>query len=102
MKSRQVTLIDLGLDSSFDASMTFIQATIQNINAGLGEPVADISFVRTRDAETIQSTMLSSCDVLHVMAHGDKTNGPEFVSTDGATELDLQVLAVLGVCPRFG
>jgi hypothetical protein len=88
MKQTQVTLVDLGLDDSFDTSMTFIQATIQNINAGMVNPAADISFIRTRHIATIFDTMLSQCDVLHVMAHGDKTEDPAFVSSDGQTTFD--------------
>ena len=30
MRNRRISLLDIGLDSSFDASMTFVQATLQN------------------------------------------------------------------------
>lgn len=49
MKPRRITLIDLGLDSGFDASMTFVQGVLQNVNAGYEEPVIEIEFIRTRD-----------------------------------------------------
>ena len=49
MKNRLITLVDLGLDSSFDASMSFVQGITGNINAGWDQPVIDVNFVRTRD-----------------------------------------------------
>ena len=52
MKNRLITLVDLGLDSSFDASMTFVQGITGNINAGWNRPVIDVNFIRSRDHET--------------------------------------------------
>lgn len=92
MRARRVSLLDLGLDSSFDAAMTFVQSTLQNINAGSTEPVVDIDFVRSRDPGTVLSAFTGSCDVLHVMAHGDHTVTPTFSSTDGNVEISLEQL----------
>lgn len=92
MKPRRVSLLDLGLDSSFDAAMTFVQSTLQNINAGCEEPIVDIDFVRSRDPDTVLSAFTASCDVLHVMAHGDHTVTPTFSSTDGKVEISLEHL----------
>jgi hypothetical protein len=43
MKNRLVTLVDLGLDSSFDASMSFVQGITGNINAGWDQPFIDVT-----------------------------------------------------------
>ena len=53
MRNRRVQLLDMGLDASFDASMSFAQATLHNIKAGYEYPVVDIDFVRTRDPGTV-------------------------------------------------
>lgn len=92
MKPRRVSLLDLGLDSSFDAAMTFVQSTLQNINAGSEEPIVDIDFVRSRDPDTVLSAFTASCDVLHVMAHGDHSVTPTFSSTDGKVEISFEQL----------
>jgi hypothetical protein len=89
----RVSLLDIGLDDSFDASMTFVQATIQNINAGMDKPLADVDFVRTRDPLTILSAFVAPCDVLHVMAHGDRIeDDPTFSSSDGRLHIALSEL----------
>src|SRR5262245_30029971 len=93
VRNRQMTLIDLGLDRSFDASMTFVQSTLQNINAGWDEPIADINFIRSRDPKTVSMALLGACDVLHVMAHGESSAGPSFTSEDGKSILELADLA---------
>ena len=41
-RRRRVSLLDLGLDGAFDASIIFVQSVLQNINAGHESPVADI------------------------------------------------------------
>ncbi|MGW3809318.1 hypothetical protein [Micromonospora sp. NPDC005113] len=87
-----MSLLDLGLDSSFDAAMTFVQSTLQNINAGCDEPIVDIDFVRSRDPDTVLSAFTASCEVLHVMAHGDHSVTPTFSSTDGKVEISLEQL----------
>ncbi|MEH1053685.1 hypothetical protein V6U89_00490 [Micromonospora sp. CPCC 206171] len=92
MKPRRVSLLDLGLDSSFDAAMTFVQSTLQNINAGCDEPIVDIDFVRSRDPDTVLSAFTASCDVLHVMAHGDHSVTPTFTSSDGKVNISLEQL----------
>jgi hypothetical protein len=92
MRNRRISLLDIGLDSSFDAAMTFVQATLQNINAGWENPIADIDFVRTRDPDTVIAAFTSSCDILHVMAHGDYTETPTFSSSDGKTSISLEDL----------
>lgn len=93
MKPRRVTLIDLGLDDGFDASMTFVQSVLQNVNAGYSEPVIEIDFVRTRDMPTILTALATPTDVLHVMAHGDHSESPVFSSTDEKTQVTLAALA---------
>jgi hypothetical protein len=87
-----VTLLDIGLDDSFDVSMNFVQSTLQNLNVAYGEPVCDIDFVRSRDPHTVAAAFTSSCDVLHVMAHGDHEVTPTFSSTDGRTSIALDEL----------
>lgn len=92
IKARRVSLLDIGLDSSFDAAMTFVQSTLQNINVDYYEPVVDIDFVRSRDPDTVLTAFTSSCDVLHVMAHGDHSITPTFSSSDGRTNISLELL----------
>ncbi|KWV33602.1 hypothetical protein AWV63_06210 [Micromonospora rifamycinica] len=92
MRPRRVTLLDIGLDSSFDAAMTFVQSTLQNINAGCEAPIVEIDFVRSRDPDTVLSAFTSSCDVLHVMAHGDHSVTPSFTSTDGEFTVSFEQL----------
>ncbi|MET7666771.1 hypothetical protein [Micromonospora luteifusca] len=72
--------------------MTFVQSTLQNINAGSEEPIVDIDFVRSRDPDTVLSAFTASCDVLHVMAHGDHSVTPTFSSTDGKVEISFEQL----------
>lgn len=93
MKPRRVTLVDLGLDTEFDTSMTFVQAVLQNVNAGYYEPVIEIEFIRTRDMPTIREALSTPTDVLHVMAHGDHSEEPAFVSSDQQTQVSLPTLA---------
>jgi DMSO/TMAO reductase YedYZ molybdopterin-dependent catalytic subunit len=83
VRNKQVNLIDVGLDASFDASMNFVQSVLQSINAGYQSPVADIDFIRSRDLDTVLSAFTASCHVLHVMAHGDN---------DYTTNVPLEVL----------
>jgi hypothetical protein len=92
LRNRRVSLLDIGLDSGFDASMGFVQATIQNINVGYDVPVVDIDFVRSRDPDTVLTAFTASCDVLHVMAHGDQSATPTFSSSDEKTNISLDDL----------
>ncbi|MGX6600828.1 hypothetical protein ACWKSP_01630 [Micromonosporaceae bacterium Da 78-11] len=92
MRNRRISLLDIGLDAPFDAAMTFVQSTLQAINAGFGQPIVDIDFVRSRDPETVLTAFTASCDVLHVMAHGDHSISPTFSSTDGRTTIGLEEL----------
>ena len=92
MRPKRVSLLDIGLDSSFDAAMTFVQSTLQNINVGYHRPIVDIDFVRSRDPDTVLTAFTASCDVLHVMAHGDHVTTPTFSSSDGRTSIPLDVL----------
>ncbi|MEV0727640.1 MULTISPECIES: hypothetical protein [Polymorphospora] len=92
MRAKRVSLLDIGLDASFDAAMTFVQSTLQNINAGFEAPIVDIDFVRSRDPSTVLSAFTASCDVLHVMAHGDHSVTPTFSSSDGRTSVSLEQL----------
>lgn len=89
MRNRRVQLLDIGLDASFDMSMSFVQAILQNINAGYTEPVVEIDFVRTRDPDTVLTAFTAPCDILHVMAHGDYAESPTFVSTDERISVSL-------------
>lgn len=93
MRNRQITLMDLGLDAGFDASMTFVQGILASVNAGLDDPVLDINFIRTRDVDTITAGMTSPSNVLHVMAHGDHSESPSFTSSDEKTTVSLSSLA---------
>ncbi len=97
MRNRRVNLLDIGLDTSFDASMTFVQSTLQNINAGWDQPIVDIDFVRSRDLGTVLAAFTAPCDVLHVMAHGDQTETPTFSSSDGITAVAMEKLGLLAV-----
>lgn len=92
MKPRRISLLDIGLDASFDAAMTFVQSMLQNINAGWEEPIVDIDFVRSRDPDTVLTAFTASCDVLHVMAHGDYEDMPAFASSDGRVGVSLEEL----------
>lgn len=92
MKNRQISLVDLGLDNAFGASMAFVEAVIRNINVGFSDPVAEVSFVRTRDFRVITDSVLSKVHVLHVMAHGDHAKGPTFSSSDDRTHFSLELL----------
>jgi hypothetical protein len=74
--------------------MTFVQSVLQNINAGFESPVVDIDFVRSRDPDTVPSAFTASCNVLHVMAHGDHTETPMFISSDDRTTISLEDLGV--------
>jgi hypothetical protein len=92
-----VCLLDIGLDESFDASMTFVQSTLQSINIDYQQPVVDIDFVRSRDPYTVLAAFTASSDVLHVMAHGDHSETPTFSSADGATNIALEDLGEYAV-----
>ncbi len=92
MRNRRVSLLDIGLDTRFDAAMTFVQATIQSVNVGYDEPIVDIDFVRSRDPDTVLTAFTASCDVLHVMAHGDQVTTPTFSSSDDKTHISLEEL----------
>lgn len=102
MKPRRVTLIDLGLDAGFDASMTFVQSVLQNVNAGWSEPLIEIEFIRSRDPLTITAALTTPTDVLHVMAHGDHSEAPAFVSSDLKTEVTLAHLADQMLESKYG
>ena len=93
MKPRLVTLLDLGLDEDFDASMSFVQGLLKNVNAGFTHPILNVDFVRSRDTWTIDGAMRSRCSVLHVMSHGDHEEGPTFSSSDEETEVNLESIA---------
>lgn len=93
MLNRTVTLVDIGLDASFKASMSFVQSALDNINAGYEEPVVDVNYVRSRDEQTIWSGLTTHSTVLHVMAHGTGSDDPAFISSDRSTEMTLADLA---------
>jgi hypothetical protein len=92
MRNRRVNLLDIGLDQSFDASMAFVQSTLQSINAGWTDPIVYIDFVRSRDPDTVLAAFTAPCDVLHVMAHGDHGETPAFTSSDAKTAIALDQL----------
>jgi hypothetical protein len=87
VRNKQINLIDIGLDSTFDTSMMFVQSVLENINAGYQRPVVDIDFILSRDLDTVLCAFTSSCNVLHVMAHGDNTITPAFYSQDGTVSV---------------
>jgi len=94
MRGRNVLLLDLGLDEPFGASMAFVEGMIRNLNAGRpDDPIAEVSFVRSRDYWVVKNAFVSQADVLHVMAHGDAGAeiwaGPCFSSGDGKTDFRL-------------
>jgi hypothetical protein len=96
MRPTRVRLIDVGLDQSFDTSMSFAQSLIQSLGYGGDDaaPVAEIEFIRTRDALTVATALQAPAVVLHLMAHG--VTEPEhlgFWSDDGKTSLTLVSLA---------
>jgi hypothetical protein len=95
--NRRIGLVDIGLDVAFDASMTFVQSTLQNINAGHQDPVADIDFVRSRDLETVFAALAAEYHVLHVMAHGGHDGVPTFSSSDGRISVAMDELGRLAV-----
>lgn len=94
VRPRVVRLVDVGLDEAFDASMSFVQATLRNINAGANTPLAEVEFVRSRDVLTVGSAFTAPAAVLHVMAHGDNSETPTFFSSDDKTEFSIEQLAV--------
>src|SRR3712207_6253360 len=93
MRPRVVRLVDLGLDDRFDASMSFIQATLRSINAGADSPIVEVEFVRSRDELTVGMAFTAPAAVLHVMAHGGQAQGPTFSSDDERTQYTLDQLA---------
>lgn len=102
MRNRRINLLDVGLDSGFDASMTFVQSTLQNINAGYAHPVVDIDFVRSRDLEVVSAAFTAPCSVLHVMAHGADAAEPQFLSTDRKTVVSMAELGQWCSSTGFG
>src|SRR4051794_4992561 len=92
MRPRVVRLVDIGLDGRFEASMSFVQATLRNINAGAASPMVEIEFVRSRDELTVGMAMTAPAAVLHVMAHGGAAEGPAFFSDDQRTSYSLDQL----------
>jgi hypothetical protein len=94
--------MDIGLHSSFNASMMFVQSVLENINAGYPDPIIDIDFVRTRDLETVLCAFTASCDVLHVMAHGDNTVTPTFFSEDGLVSVSFDDLGAAAAKRKKG
>lgn len=92
MKPRRIRLLDLGLDSAFDASMSFAQQVVSAINAG-GLEFAQVEYVRSRDLDTVMSALTAPTDVLHIMGHGDAQLSPSFISSDEKTTMDLEELA---------
>jgi hypothetical protein len=95
MRPRVVRLVDIGLDPAFDASMSFVQATLHNINAGAESPIVEVEFVRSRDLLTVGMAFTAPAHVLHVMAHGGAygEGGPTFESSDQRTSYSLDQLA---------
>jgi hypothetical protein len=93
MRPKVVRLIDVGLDDRFDASMSFVQSTLRNINAGADSAIVEVEFVRSRDLLTVGMAFTAKVDVLHVMAHGDHSEGPVFSSSDQQTSYSLDQLA---------
>ncbi|PWW23496.1 hypothetical protein JD79_02670 [Geodermatophilus normandii] len=91
MRPRVVRLVDIGLDPAFDASMSFVQATLQNINTGAASPIVEVEFVRSRDLRTVGMALTAEAHVLHVMAHGGAygDDGPTFSSSDQRTSFSL-------------
>lgn len=102
MRNRTITLLDLGLDRPFNASMQFVQATLDSLNAGADAPVVDVNFIRSRDEDTVWGALTTPSTVLHVMAHGDHSEEPTFVSSDLATEVSLSELAEYHTGPGTG
>jgi hypothetical protein len=80
------------LDDRFDASMSFVQATLRSINAGAASPIVEVEFVRSRDELTVGMALTAPAAVLHVMAHGDNAEGPAFSSDDQRTTYSLDQL----------
>ncbi len=102
MRPRVVRLVDVGLNDNFDASMSFVQATLRNINAGADSPIVEVEFVRTRDPMTVTMAFTAPAAVLHVMAHGDIDGLPTFWSDDFRTSYSLRQLASDVVPPARG
>ena len=93
MRPRVVRLVDVGLDDRFDASMSFVQATLRNINAGADSPVVEVEFVRSRDLLTVGMAFTAPAAGLHVMAHGDHSEVPTLWSSDQRTSYSFDQLA---------
>jgi hypothetical protein len=90
MRPRVVRLVDIGLDPAFDASMSFVQATLRSFNAGVDSPIVEVEFVRSRDARTVGMAFTAPAHILHVMAHGAYgEDGPTFSSSDQRTSFSL-------------
>jgi hypothetical protein len=94
-RPRVVRLLDIGLDPAFDDSMSFVQATLRSINAGVDSPIVEVEFVRSRDLQTVGTAFTAAAHVLHVMAHGGafEDGGPMFGSSDQRTWYSLDQLA---------
>ncbi len=75
--------------------MAFVQATLNNINAGAESPIVEVEFVRSRDLPTVGTAFTAKAHVLHVMAHGGAAGdgGPTFESSDQCTWYSLDQLA---------
>ncbi|MET8312254.1 hypothetical protein [Micromonospora sp. NPDC005173] len=76
--------------------------TLQNINGGSEERVLDIGFVRSRDPETVLTGFAASCDVLHVMAHGDHAVTPMLIGSDGTVSISLEHLGEAAAGQSWG
>lgn len=101
-RRRRINLLDIGLDEAFNASMNFVQAVLQSINAGSGQPVAEIDFVRSRHLATVLTAFTAPGNVLHVMAHGDNTQTPVLYSTDERVAVSLEDLSRRAVASGAG
>ncbi|GAB2485956.1 hypothetical protein [Jatrophihabitans fulvus] len=97
VKNRRITLLDIGLDNAFNASMQAAESLFNSLNADYHEDervrAVDGDFIRSRDLDTVFSAMTSRCSVLHIQAHGDQSEEPMFHSSDNETSVSLSALA---------
>lgn len=92
-RPRVVTIIDIGLHSSFDSSTAVIQSSLRSLNLGGDEEAVAVDVVRTRDTQTILTALTAPSAVIHVIAHGDQSDGdPALSSEDGETVVWLKEL----------
>lgn len=74
-----VLVMDLGLDSKFEASMDAARTLFRSSSAG-GLGALEVDLVRTPDRLVVSTALLTQVSVIHVMGHGRSTFTPSILS----------------------